>query len=121
MSDARIDPAWPNPVRSPSFQAFYSNLSRILMTPWDISLSLGSINAPTSGGQASVHELAIVTFSPQQFKALSIGFVNAVAAYEAQFGAINVNPNLIPAPDVLRRALEAQAAAIQAADGPPGA
>jgi hypothetical protein len=48
----------------------------------------------------------MVTFSPQQFKALAAAFTNTLAAYEERFGQINVNPNLIQSLEALTQAME---------------
>lgn len=104
MSETRRIP-WPNPVRSSTYQEIYSNISQTLLTPWDISLQIGFLGPPRDG-QASVHEMALITFSPQQFKALSIAFANAIAAYEARFGAVTLNDEFVQSPEAVRQAME---------------
>jgi hypothetical protein len=105
MSEVRISSPWPNPVRSPNYQELYCNISQTIMTPWDISLHVGFMGSPKDG-QPSVQEMALITFSPQQFKALAAAFGNAIAAYETRFGAVTVNLDLVQSPDALRKALD---------------
>lgn len=96
MSEARFDlSSWPNPTRSSNYQVIYTNISQTTITPWDISLRIGFLNPPPADGQPSVQELATIVFSPPQFKALAAAFANAINAYEARFGTVNVNPDLI--------------------------
>jgi hypothetical protein len=107
MSEARFD--WPNPVRGPNYQEMYCNVSQTMMTPWDLSVRLGVLR-PTSadGRQVGVQELALITFSPQQFKALALAFANAISAYEGQFGAITLNQDLIASAETIKQAMEEQ-------------
>lgn len=104
MSETRSDvSSWPNPTRSPNYQILYSNISRTILTPWDISLNLGHLIGTTP---PSVQELAVVVFSPQQFKALAVAFSNTIRAYEERFGAVNLNPDLIQSPEAMKQAME---------------
>jgi hypothetical protein len=106
MSEARFD--WPNPVRGPNYQEMYCNVSQTMMTPWDLSVRLGILHPSSAEGQIGVQELALVTFSPQQFKALALAFANTINAYEERFGAITLNQDLIPSADTIRQAMEEQ-------------
>ena len=107
MSEDRF--GWPNPVKAPNYQEIYSNVSQTIMTPWDISLRLGFLRPSSTGEQHSVQELALVTFSPQQFKALAAVFAGAVSAYEAQFGPVTVSAQLVQSPESIRQALDESA------------
>ena len=106
MSEARFD--WPNPVRGPNYQEMYCNVSQTLMTPWDLSVRLGILHPTSAEGQIGVQELAMITFSPQQFKALALAFANAISAYEERFGEITLNPDLIASAETIKQAMEEQ-------------
>jgi len=75
----------------------YSNNTSIGMGPYDITVTFGrTVNIGVSN-EGIIEEMAGIRMSPHHFKVLSKVLTNAVEAWEAAFGEIEVT---IPVPDV---------------------
>jgi len=79
---------------------FYSNTSKIMGTPYDISLLFERSSAPevteNSPKQKTVEAVVVdsveVSMSPSHAKAVASGLLQALIKYENQFGKIAMPP-----------------------------
>ena len=74
-------------ARIEGHKTIYANASRMDITPWDISISLGQPIVLGDGTQI-VEEHVTIIQSPQHAKALLRNLVTTIKAYEENFGPI---------------------------------
>jgi len=86
-------PKVPPPItqveQSADFKQVYCNHTRLGMTPYDLVLTCGHI-VDKSSNNPIVSEDVSIRFSPQSFKLLALNLNAAIAAWEAQWGTIQI-------------------------------
>jgi hypothetical protein len=83
-------------VRSPTFQAIYTNFIQTAYTGFDVSIMFGETPGITSAdGKVIVEHKVRVSMSPVELLMFKQIINNLVLLYEKQFGKINVPKNLV--------------------------
>jgi hypothetical protein len=86
-------PKVPSPItvmeQSPDFKQVYCNHTRLGMTPYDLVLTCGHIAEKTPNDPIILEDVSI-RFSPQTFKFLALTLSSVMAAWEAQWGPVQI-------------------------------
>lgn len=82
-------------VNTPDYRDAYANSVQVRVSVWDFFLNFGRLQAQ-SPEQVEVHNFQGIYLSPQQAKALLTILEQNVAQYEKAFGAIKLEPGLMP-------------------------
>lgn len=90
-------PAQPkiNLTNTPDFRESYANSVQIHVSVWDFLLTFGRLQAQTPE-LVEVANFQNIYLSPQQAKALLMILQQNVENYEKAFGAIKLDPQMVP-------------------------
>lgn len=77
-------------VRDQQYREIYANNTNIGMGPFDVSFTFQK-TTEISPGQLGLVDQAVVTVSPQHFKAFVRSANEALAAYEQAFGVLTIS------------------------------
>jgi hypothetical protein len=77
-------------IKSPEFFSIYANDVQVQTTPWDMHLTLGTIDSVTRSDQpvAQIQQMGELRISVQLAKILTKIMADQLQAYEQRFGAI---------------------------------
>lgn len=81
-------------VKADNFRNIYANNVQISSSFMDVVMMFGQI-VGLEGGILEVENQARVVMSPQEAKLFTILLVQQIAAYERQFGAVKLPPNML--------------------------
>lgn len=73
--------------KHPEHKEWYSNTTRIGVTPWDVHIVFGHV-IEHGPAQQNIEDLVSIVMSPQHAKVLLGQWAQAIQTYEAQFGPI---------------------------------